>query len=75
MRLSQRYVPHMIALLLLPVVAVTLHSYARVRGDECAEPLVFVSGASVFASANRTRFMQKRFAAAQFRTASVAAPS
>ena len=66
MRLSQRYVPHMIALLLLAVVAVTLHSYALVRGDECAEPLVFVSGASVFASSNRTRFMQKRFAAAQF---------
>ena len=67
MPLSQRYVPHMIALLLLAVVPVALYSYARVRSDECAEPLVLVSGASVFTSPKRTRSMQARFAAAQFR--------
>lgn len=67
MPLSQRYLPHLIALLVLALIPVTLHTYAEVRGDECADPLVLVSSSSIVANTRRNKAMSHRFSGAQFR--------
>lgn len=68
MKLSQRYVPHLCALLAAALIPVAVHSYAGLRADECADPFRLVPethrGA---AEQKRDSFMRKRFSAHQWK--------
>ena len=68
MKLSHRYVPHLVAILAIALVPIAAHSYLDVRSDECADPLRLApSSERRLGEESRNLFMQKRFQAVQWK--------
>ena len=75
-RLSYRFAPQVVALLLLPLFPVVIHSYSRFRSQDCAdmESVLSLAGPRREQPA-RDEWMSSQFAAAKWREGSLPAGS